>query len=134
MPIYNPNNMQGAHRTDVIILSEGDAPAVLMEWGHYFDTVPSLLSIQGGAIVNNISEHTISVALRIMFNNIVLDSYVVRLTSATYTSAFFGTSLFNVIEGHHVFRILAQITEGVTGDTATITNRQVISISGVGTL
>ncbi|QHW29709.1 hypothetical protein GZH47_01870 [Paenibacillus rhizovicinus] len=132
MPIYRPSNMQGGAGSSGIVLFNGNPPTIIMEWGHYITDSVSLLSIQGGALVGNSAVETIVVTFRILVDQSVVQEYSVRLAAGTYTSAFFGAEVLNADAGHRVCRITAQLTTGVSGDTAFISSRQVTSISGTG--
>jgi hypothetical protein len=133
MPIFIPNNLQGAGNTATTPLVTLAPPLLLLEWGHFIDSTPNLLFADGGANIINTSAEAITVTLQITQDAVVIDTRQITLGAGSGASASVGARQENLAVGHHVYQLLAQITAGDIASTANVTNKEVSTISGPAT-
>lgn len=136
MPLFPPNNLQGAQNEAPFTLDVDTTEVSYLEWGHFIDTATNLLMANGSvqlsadAPVANVTV-TVELVQTIGATTEVIDTRTVTFlaTVVATESIAFGARELNKAVGHHVFRVL--VTADVTLlDTIIVGPADAMTVSG----
>jgi hypothetical protein len=131
MPLFIPDNMQGAGTEAAVIpVVAGADETLLLEWGHFIQTPENLLMINGAVGLEGeitIAEPPGFVEIRVRVDGEEVADFSVNVSPGEFvTSVAVAARLVNVSIGHHVITLNAITNvDGLSADS-----RGATSISG----